>query len=123
MKVKTLIGFKDQKEGVDRRVGEEFEVSAERFKELAKTRFGKLVEEVKEKTGGKTVKEANTEAANPEDKKPEDKKPEEGNPDSGDTKEKDDAKADGKAEVEAKTASTDGVETKTTEKPQATKGK
>lgn len=48
MKVKTIVKFKDLKEKKLREVGEEFEVSKERFKEINSTKYGKLVEEVKE---------------------------------------------------------------------------
>lgn len=48
MRVKTIVKFKDLKEKKLREIGEEFEVSKERFKEINSTKYGKLVEEVKE---------------------------------------------------------------------------
>ena len=48
MKVKTIVKFKDLKEKKLREAGEEFEVSKERYKEINSTKFGVLVEEVKE---------------------------------------------------------------------------
>lgn len=48
MKVKTLIKFKDLKESKTRKVGEEFEVTKKRFKEINSTKHGILVEEIKE---------------------------------------------------------------------------
>jgi hypothetical protein len=45
----VLKPFRDLKEGVKReKVGEVFEVSPERFKEINSTKHGKLVEKVKE---------------------------------------------------------------------------
>ncbi len=48
MRVKTIVKFKDLKEKKLREVGEEFEVSKERFKEINSTKYGQLVEEIKE---------------------------------------------------------------------------
>lgn len=48
MKVKTLVEFKDLKDKKLRKVGEKFEVNKKRFEEINSTKFGKLVEEVKE---------------------------------------------------------------------------
>lgn len=49
MKVKTLVKFRDLKEGVTREIGEEFVCSKARFAEILKV--GPFVEEVKaEKT-------------------------------------------------------------------------
>lgn len=48
MKVKTLVEFKDLKEKITRKFGEEFEVNKARFKEINSTKYGKLVEEIKE---------------------------------------------------------------------------
>ncbi len=56
MKVKTLVKFKDLKEKKLREVGEEFEVSKTRYKEINSTKHGKLVEEIKEKKKKKTNK-------------------------------------------------------------------
>lgn len=49
MKVKVLKKFRDLKEAKLRVKDEEFEVNKDRFAELNGTRFGKLVEEVKDK--------------------------------------------------------------------------
>lgn len=50
MKVRVVKPFRDLKEGVKRdEVGEVFEVSQSRYKEINSTKYGKLVEEVKEK--------------------------------------------------------------------------
>ena len=52
MKAKTIVSsFRDKKEKVTRKLNEEFIVSKERFKEINSTKYGKLVEEVKEKKG------------------------------------------------------------------------
>ena len=49
MKTKTLKKFKDRKEGIVREVGEEFEVTKERFQEINGTKHGVLVVEIKPK--------------------------------------------------------------------------
>lgn len=48
MKVKTLVEFKDLKDKTTRKVNEEFIVNKDRFEELNSTKYGKLVEEIKE---------------------------------------------------------------------------
>lgn len=48
MKAKAIVKFRDLKEKKLRQIGEEFEVSKERFKEINSTKYGVLVEEVKE---------------------------------------------------------------------------
>lgn len=48
MKVKTLIEFKDLKDKTTRKVNEEFIVNKDRFEEINSTKYGKLVEEIKE---------------------------------------------------------------------------
>lgn len=48
MLVKTLRKFKDLKEGKLRAKGQEFEVTEDRFKEINSTKYGELVEEIKE---------------------------------------------------------------------------
>lgn len=48
MKARVLKPFRDLQEGVKRAKGEVFDLSQERFKEINSTRFGKLVEKVKE---------------------------------------------------------------------------
>lgn len=48
MKVKTLVEFKDLKDKKLRKVGEEFIVNKDRFEEINSTKYGKLVEEIKE---------------------------------------------------------------------------
>lgn len=57
MKVKVLKQFRDKKEEADRKVGDEFIVSKERFEEINSTWAGKLVEEIKEENLKKDVKE------------------------------------------------------------------
>ncbi|WP_337970292.1 hypothetical protein [Virgibacillus salexigens] len=47
MIAKTIKRFYDKKEKKHRVVNEQFEVSAVRFKDINSTKFGKLVEEVK----------------------------------------------------------------------------
>lgn len=53
MKVKALVNFKDNKENVRRKAGEEFIVSKDRFAEInevaPKYKLKAIVEEVKEK--------------------------------------------------------------------------
>ena len=48
MKVKTIVKFRDLKEKKLRKIGEEFEVTKKRFEEINSTKYGKLVEEIKE---------------------------------------------------------------------------
>lgn len=48
MKVKTLVQFKDLKDKTTRKVNEEFIVNKDRFEEINSTKYGKLVEEIKE---------------------------------------------------------------------------
>lgn len=55
MKVKALRNFRDLKEKKNRTIGEVFEVSSDRYKELIATMHGILVEEVKEEVGDLTV--------------------------------------------------------------------
>lgn len=50
MKAKVLKPFVDKKEGVTRKLGDTFDVSAERLKEINSTEFGVLVEAVAEET-------------------------------------------------------------------------
>lgn len=49
MKAKVIVDFKDLKENIHRKIGEEFTLSQERFKEINGTEFGTLIEEIKEK--------------------------------------------------------------------------
>ena len=49
MKAKVIKKFKDLKEKKHREIGDTFEVSPTRLKEINSTRYGKLVAEVKEK--------------------------------------------------------------------------
>lgn len=49
MKAKTLKKFKDRKEGIVRKVGDQFEITKERFQEINGTKNGVLVEEIKPK--------------------------------------------------------------------------
>lgn len=56
MKVKTTIKFRDLKAGTIRKVGEEFECSEDRFKEILKK--GPFVEEVKEEPAEEAEAEA-----------------------------------------------------------------
>lgn len=49
MKARVIADFKDLKENVNRKIGDEFILSQERFKEINGTEFGTLVEEIKEK--------------------------------------------------------------------------
>ena len=48
MKAKAIKPFQDRKEGVIRKLGDTFTVSAERFEEINATQFGVLVETVAE---------------------------------------------------------------------------
>lgn len=48
MRVKTLRTFMDLKENKERKAGDTFKVSQERFKELNSTKYGTLVEELKD---------------------------------------------------------------------------
>lgn len=48
MLVKTLVNFIDLKENVNRVAGDEFTVTQKRFEEINSTKYGVLVEEVKE---------------------------------------------------------------------------
>lgn len=50
MNVKVLKTFKDQKGKAIRKIGETFEVTEKRFKEINTTTHGILVEEIKEVT-------------------------------------------------------------------------
>lgn len=49
MKAKTLKKFKDRKEGTVRKIGDQFEITKERFQEINGTKHGVLVEEIKPK--------------------------------------------------------------------------
>ena len=53
MAAEALTDFKDLREGVMRRRGERFEVTAERFREINATGYGKLVREVRAHRGKK----------------------------------------------------------------------
>ncbi len=50
MKARVLKPFADKKEGVTRKTGDTFTVSAERYKEINSTQFGVLVMAVAEET-------------------------------------------------------------------------
>lgn len=47
MTAEALCGFRDLKEGVWRNEGDRFEVTTERFRQLATSRYGTLVKEVR----------------------------------------------------------------------------
>lgn len=55
MKVKAVAPFLDIKANADRKVGEVFECSEARFKEINATEYGVLVEAVEEKPARKTT--------------------------------------------------------------------
>lgn len=48
MKARVVVRFSDKKEQKMREIGEEFEVTKKRFKEINSTKHGVLVEEVNE---------------------------------------------------------------------------
>jgi len=54
MRAECIKGFRDLKEGVLRKEGDTFDVTAERFEELNASKYGQLVREVK------AVREAKT---------------------------------------------------------------
>ena len=49
MKVKCIKTFRDVQEGVTRSVGETFEVTTERFRAINATKYGQLVQEVRQR--------------------------------------------------------------------------
>lgn len=58
MKARAIKLFRDKAEDVVRKKGDIFSISRERFEELNSTQFGVLVEETKNETNEKTVREA-----------------------------------------------------------------
>lgn len=59
MKVKVIKRFTDIKAGKQRRVGEVFEVTKERLREIAASQFGPLVEVVAQKGDEKKNEQSN----------------------------------------------------------------